>query len=410
MSLWLIPAVAVAGAAGAAQVLIAVDRALSPGGVWPVFGGGAESARNLLSVIAGSMVTSISLIFSVTMVVLQLASAQYSPRVLRSFIGDRVVQGVLGVYIATFVYALLVLPAVRNGEGAAEEFVPSLAVTGALVLALVSLGVFVRYIHHIAHSIRAVTVITTIAAETRAALESMYPDELGEEAPEEAVPPSGPATDVLHWNGEPGVLVAVDESALMEAAVEAGIVVSIVPMVGAFIPTASAVLEVSGPAGECSALLGCVSVGGERTMHQDAAFGFRQLVDIAERALSPGVNDPTTAVQAVDQLHDLLRRLGDRRFPSRTRLDESGAVRVIAPRLDWDDYVRLAFDEIRQYGSHSIQVVRRLHGAVDDLLAVVPASRRAALEQQRDLLAAAAAREFPDAPDEERAGEATLLS
>lgn len=410
MSLWIIPALGVVAAAALAAGLLAVDRRIPPGTAeWLRFNGGAESARNLLSVIAGSMVTSISLIFSVTMVVLQLASAQYSPRVLRSFIRDRLVQTVLAAYIATFVYCLLLLPRIgSNGNG--EDEVPALAVTVALALALGSLGLFVRYVHHIAHAIRAVTIINNVAVETRDALEEMYPETIGEEADRHVEQPAGPTTAVVTWDGEPGVLLAVDEGALLEAATEAGAVVELCRMVGEFVPSGSEVFHVWGEIPDRSALTECISLGAERTMHQDAAYGFRQIVDIAERALSPAVNDPTTAVQAVDQLHDLLRRLAQRHFPSHLRLDQSGQLRIIAPRFSWDDYVRLAFDEIRHYGGRSIQVTRRLTGAVEDLLTVTPEGRRPALEQQRELLSRASDREFLDAADREAARNGTLIS
>jgi uncharacterized membrane protein len=141
-------------------------------------------------------------------------------------------------------------------------------------------------------------------------------------------------------------------------------------------------------------LLKALTFGPERTLHQDTAFGFRQLVDIAERALSPGINDPTTAVQAIDQLHDLLRSLVRRRFPSASRKDETGALRLICPRPDWNSYVRLALDEVRQYGEGSIQVTRRLRFLLEDLLRVAPAFRRDELERQLALLEASAKRAF----------------
>lgn len=358
------------------------------------------------------MITSISLIFSVTMIVLQLASAQYSPRVLRTFIRDRLVQAVLGVYIATFVYSLLVLPKVRSGEGDQEAFVPAVAVSGSLWLALVSLGLFVRYIDHIAHSIRAVTLLSSVADETREAMARMYPDEIGSDADEEILDGLPPATSVLHSVDRAGVVVAVDEERLLRCAQEADVVVSLVPVVGEFVPANGALFEVHGDITEDAQqqIRQCVGLARERTMHQDPAFGFRQIVDIAERALSPGLNDPTTAVQAVDELHDLLRRLADRRFPSEARLDDTGALRVVAPRYGWDDYVGLAFDEIRHYGRGSIQVARRLRGALEDLLSVAPEHRRSALDRQLRLLKESARRDFPDDEDTRRAGDGALIS
>lgn len=412
-SLWFVPAVSVALGAALSFVLVAVDRGIGEErNAWYLFGGGPESARNLVSTIAAAMITSISLIFSVTMVVLQLASAQYSPRVLRTFIRDRLVQAVLGVYIATFVYSLLVLPEIRSELGNDPAFVPAVAVSASLGLALVSLALFVRYIDHIAHSIRAVTLLSAVAEETRATLTRMYPEQLGDDAHEEVLADLPEPTCVVESSERPGVVVAVDEDRLLRSACKADVVVRIVPMVGEFVPTNGTVFEVVGELGDNQRdeMRGCVGIARERTMHQDPGFGFRQIVDIAERALSPGVNDPTTAVQAVNELHDLLRRLVDRRFPSRARVDDHGALRVVAPRYAWDDYVELAFDEIRHYGRGSIQVARRMRGALDDLLAIAPAHRRPALERQLRLLTASTERDFPDEADTRRAQRGALIS
>ena len=407
MSLWFIPAVAVAGAVLVASVLIALDHRAPQARNWPLlFPGGPESARNLLSTIAAAIVTSISLIFTVTMVVLQLASAQYSPRVLRTFLRDRLVQSVLGVFIATFVYCLLVLPSVTAADGDEEAFVPALSVSVAVVLALLSLGFFVRYIDHIAHSIRAVTVLKAVGDETRGALDTLYPEEIGEDAPTERPPPAGPPSEVVTAR-RPGVIVTVDEDRLLALAVEWDLVVRIVPRVGDFVAEGSPVFEVwsTTPTSVGDDLLGCLSLGDERDIEQDAAFGFRQLVDVAERALSPGVNDPTTAAQAIDQLRDLLRRLATRRFPSPCRVDDRGALRVIAPRTSWDDYVALACEEIRLYAGRSLQVVRRLRGALTDVLEAAPESRRPPLRRQLQMLDALVAREFEDDGDRSRAGQ-----
>jgi uncharacterized membrane protein len=138
-----------------------------------------------------------------------------------------------------------------------------------------------------------------------------------------------------------------------------------------------------------------VFIAEERTPHQDPAFGFRQLVDIAERALSPGINDPSTAVQALDEIHDLLRTLAERRFPSPMRVDQDGTVRLVLPRPEFKAYVHLALDEIRYHGSRSIQVVRRLRSLLHDCIAAAPAERRACLEEQLALLDESARRDIP---------------
>ena len=139
-------------------------------------------------------------------------------------------------------------------------------------------------------------------------------------------------------------------------------------------------------------------------MHQDVGFGFRQLVDIAERALSPAINDPTTAVQCLDHLHDFLRRLVTRTFPSGSYLDGDGELRLVVPSARWEDYVSLAFDEVRQYGESSLQVSRRLHATIGDLLSIAPDERRAPLEDELRLLYESVGRSFPD-PEDRRIAE-----
>lgn len=401
MSLWVVPAAGVIFAVALATILVAADHRVgqSPWRALPLVEGGPESARTVLSVIAASMVTSISLIFSVTMVVLQLASAQYSPRVLASFIRDRLVQAVLAAYIGTFVYCLLVLPAVQEGQPGEPPFVPGLAVTAALGLALASLGLFVRYVHHVAHAIRAVTIINNVAAETRSAVEDMYPERMGHDATDEVEEPRGAPSVVITWPSPPGVLLAVDEDELLRLAITCDAMIEIRRGIGEFVTTDAPLFDVHGTVDDVEAVRACATVGKERTLHQDPAYGFRQIVDIAERALSPGLNDPTTAVQCIDQLHDLLRRLVDRRYPSALRVDDTATLRVIAPRFGWDDYVHLAFDEIRHYGGRSIQVTRRLSSVVEDLLPVAPPRRRPALQQQRELLRRSLLREFDDTAD-----------
>ncbi|MBW3615427.1 MAG: DUF2254 domain-containing protein, partial [Actinobacteria bacterium] len=209
-----------------------------------------------------------------------------------------------------------------------------------------------------------------------------------------------------------GVVVAVDEERLLTLASECDLVIRIVPTIGEFVAEGERVLEVwsDGRDFDDHKLLGCVAFATERTIEQDAAFGFRQIVDIAERALSPGVNDPTTAAQAIDQLHDLLRRLARRQFPSELRADEHGQLRAISPRLSWDDYVGLAFDEIRLYSARSLQVKRRLRGAVTKLLDMAPPARKAALERQLRLLDESAEREFEDDQDRSRARQPANFS
>ncbi len=394
--MWFIPGAFAVGATIAAFVLVWVDHLIDqsmPGELSGVlFAGGPDSARLVLSTIAAAMLSFTALVFTVTMLVLQLASGQLSPRVMRTFLRDRTTQTVLGLFVATFLYSLLVLREVRTPVDGGS-FVPSIAVTVAYLLLVASVGAFVFYIHHMAQAIRAVSVLRSVGDETRATIERLYPDpfEGVAESPIPGLPTRAPDQLVIQEQ-TPGVITAVDEERLVEIAREHALTVALPYQVGDFVPQGAPLLALwfraDGPPDTTlvSRLVGTVQIGQERTMTQDAAFGFRQIVDIAERALSPGVNDPTTAVQALDQIHDLLRRLAVRRFPSSFSLDDRGDVLLHLPRPRWPDYVALALDEIRQYGSGSIQITRRLRHLLLDVQTVAPAAREEPIARQLQLL------------------------
>ncbi|HYO58394.1 DUF2254 domain-containing protein [Archangium sp.] len=399
-SYWLVPALCMAATIGLSNAAQAIDAHLPQHQhAWYLFRGGPEGARSVLSAVASSMMTFAGLVFSVTILVLQQASNQFSPRVLRTFLKDRQSQLALGIFVGTFVYALLTLRNVRGTAGGMEAHVPSLSVWLAVVLVLLCVSAFIFYIHHVAQSIRAVVILTRIRDETRHTLERMYPEGVGQDTEEARLErPAGSPSLLVTYPGTSGVLVAVDEEQLFSCAREAGVTLALVPLVGDFVPHGGTLFDVWGEASELDveALLESLSIGPERTLQQDTAFGFRQLVDVAERALSPGINDPTTAIQAIDQLHELLRRMVGRRFPTSARKDEEGTLRLICPRPDWSSYVRLAVDEVRRYGEGSLQVARRLRFMLEDLLRVAPAFRRDELERQLSLLEASVERAFTD--------------
>jgi uncharacterized membrane protein len=404
-SLWFVPAAFAFGATVAALVLVPLDRLIDEHVAGDLsgllFAGGPESARLVLSTIAAAMLSFTALVFTVTMLVLQLASSQLSPRVMRTFLRDRVNQSVLGLFVATFLYSLLVLREVRTPT-TGSSFVPAISVTVAYLLLVASVGAFVYYIHHMAQAIRAVSVLRSVGDETRAAISRQYAEEIGDE-PEAKAPalPERIPDHILVLDREPGVVTSVDDDQLAALAREHDLTVDFLHLVGDFVPHGAPLLAVwSRSAGAPPAelptdqLASTVEIGLERTMTQDIAFGFRQIVDIAERALSPGINDPTTALQGLDQLHDLLRLLAVRRIPSPVRLDEDGAILLRVPRPDWGDYVALAIDEIRQYGSGSIQITRRLRSLLLDLQAVAPTSRQGPISRQLRLLEAGLAQAF----------------
>ncbi len=302
--LWAVPAMCVLLALGLAQALVAVDRRLQRGGsrAW-TFGAGPDGAREVLSAITTSMITFTGLVFSITIVVLQLTSSQFSPRVLRTFLRDRVTQLALGVFVATFVYAVMVLRTVRGTSD--EAFVPALATTVGLALLLASVAMFVAYIHHVATTIQVSSIIDRIGRDTRAAIDRRHPAG-GDRPPATAGSRSTVGARAVLPAPRAGVLVRLDEPALVQLAAEADVVLRVRLRLGEHVPEGGPLLEVTGDAQRLDAetVLRAVRLARNRTLEQDVAFGFRQLVDIADRALSPGINDPTTAVQVLDELHD----------------------------------------------------------------------------------------------------------
>ncbi len=382
---WLIPVVCTVLAIGLGLGLIALDRMTQYSLQLPfVISSGVDGARAVLSAIAGSMITFTGLVFSITIVTLQLTSSQFSPRVLRTFLRDRFSQLTLGIFIATFVYAMVVLRSIRSSDDQVDEFVPQLGVNLAFLFVIASVVVFLLYIHHIAQSIRVATIISSIATDTRALIERRYPPELDEGQAAEHRDSDGlvgPSRVVAA--ARPGVIMVVDDAMLARLAERSGSTVHLLRAIGEFVPAGAALLRVFGEdAPPDKRLRAEIVLGEERTADQDVGFGLRQLVDIASKALSPGVNDPTTAIQVIDQLHDLLRRLATRPLPPLRRTTSEGRLAVLVPTPDFETYLVLAVEEITHYGSGSARVHNRLRGMLRDLhSAALPAHHEAIARQ-----------------------------
>lgn len=384
---WAVPSACAAVSVLLALAAVRLDH-LRPSGRRLVFGAGPDGAREVLSDITTAMITFTGLVFSITVVVLQLTSSQFSPRALRTFLRDRQTQLALGVFIATFVYSILVLRTVDSRSS--DEFVPAIATTVALALLLASVALFVVFIHHIATAIQVSSIISSIGAETRRTLDRRFPADASSDRSPGPAPAlvAGPTRRLLAAPRS-GVVAAFDEDRLVALAHEADAVVRTEARLGDFVPEGAPLLELllaretddeEGP--DAGPFLGAVRQQRDRTMDQDVAFGFRQLVDVAERALSPGVNDPTTAVQALDQIHDLLRRLATRPLEEGRRTDEDGVLRWVRPAETLDGFLSLALCEVEQYGADSLPVCHRIDALLADLLA-------AALPQHRPAVVAA---------------------
>lgn len=364
---WVVPAACSLGAIGLALGMETLDKRIGYTGIaFLLFPGPPEGARSFLGAIIGSMISFTALVFSITVVALVLTSGQFSPRVLQGFLRDRTIQWSLGIFVATFVYAMTVIRTVLGTNGAGA-FVPRFAVTAAFLLVLLSVGTFVYYIHHITNMIRVSSIITRIGEEARRLLEARYP----------AGPPPAPPEPVI---GAPativpaprhGVVVSVNEARIVERASREERLVVLVPRIGDFVPAGGPLFAVHGGDAPPDWVCECVALDNERTIEQDLAFGFRQLVDIAEKALSPGVNDPTTACQAIDVMHDLLRRLATRPLPTGRHADADGQVRLVVPQYDFADLLTVAVAEIWHYGQSSTQVPERLAILLSDLRSAV---------------------------------------
>lgn len=412
-SLWYRPALMTLGAVILAFLMLRVDEFLLADTnlhTWWVFEGGVEGARGVLSAIAGTMMTVVTTAFSITMVTLQLSSSQYSPRILRGFTGDRGNQLVLGIFIATFVYCLLVLRSVRSEVEDVETFVPAMSITVALLLAFVCIGSLIYFFHHATRTIQASVIINNTANDTFGLIDGFLDVQSNEKRSERSESLLDRLPVVATVLAEhPGYLRGVNDSRLIEVAQKHDLLLTMHPRVGDHIFTGSSLMTVQqfttpdldddedeerddalltrlqeavvnatspdtadrttrdgqdaqkDPYEEIAdALRGAFTVGIERTLNEDVLFGFQQLADIGLRALSPGVNDPTTAMLCIDQLGEGLIRVQDADDRPTVAVDEDGTSRVIYQHTPFEMFLTISFKHIRHYGSGDPFVCRHL--------------------------------------------------
>jgi uncharacterized membrane protein len=388
-SFWFLPGLMAAGAIALSFVLTRFDAAVDDHTYrrleW-IYLFGPEGARAILSAIASSMITVAGLTFSITMLTLQLASSQFGPRLLRNFLRDRGNQLVLGTFIATFVYCLLVLRTVKGVEG--SSFVPHISVAVGILLSIASLAVLIYFIHHTAHSIRVESILASLAAETGAAIDRLFPERLGQEPPATAAPEpplaaGDAATARLIRPQRSGYLQLVDGEALMSRAVALDIVVRLAVAPGAFV-TPDDVLMTAAPGARidetaADGLRATLVIGDERTPTQDVAFSIRRIVEITQRALSASVNDPTTAIYCIDRLGEVVARLVGRQVPASHRFDPDGHLRVLTEPVSFGALAQEAFAAVARYGMADADVVRALLRTLDRLAERMPLAERGML-------------------------------
>lgn len=402
-TLWFVPSVVAAGYIALAEGLVRVDAAMHVRNAW-VFDGGAQAARTVLSVIAGSLITVAGVTFSVTMIVLQLTSSQFSPRVLRSYLGDRVAQLTIGSFIGIFAYCLLALRSIGNSGGTG---VPRLTVTVASVLALLALAMLIVFIHHIAQLAQASELTARLGRQTLTAIDRLYPDRFGRSAREEVAD-----SLVARWRADasprlvlpaaPGFVQLVDLSRLSSGLSEPRPRVHILVAAGDFAYVDEPIAEVwpestSDESGLDELVRSSVIVSSERDIEQDAHFGIRQLTDIALRAISPSVNDPTTAATCIAYLRSVLTRLAARNFPSGARRDRPDAEPLVVRRRSFAEYLD-CLAEIGRCAGGDARIAR-------DLLAALSAIGEAAIAADAEERAEAA-QEIAEAVGEQALAEA----
>ena len=368
-SLWFLPTLIVLGSGVLAVAFIELDSRLSFKLLtnFPrLFGAGAEGSRGMLSSIAGSMITVASVTFSITIVALSQASSQYSSRILRNFMRDRGNQAVLGVFLGVFTYCLFVLRAIRGGDEG--QFIPSLSVFGALVLALVAIGFLIFFIHHVASLLQASNVIAAAAHETVQTIDRLFPESLRDDGSE---PAAGPESNnlleqerqIIIPAPKTGYIQSHDEEAFFDLACSSQSVFRMHVGIGEFAAFDSPLVSVYSSSFMDEKLVKNIqatySINSLRTIEQDAGFGIRQIVDIALKALSPGVNDTTTAVTCIDYLTAINLRLANRRI-AHALVFEDGRLRVIVKGPSFERFVGESFDEIRANARGNATVILRL--------------------------------------------------
>lgn len=426
-SFWFIPALGIVLAVAASAVMLALSSELieAQAHLPLIFGGGPEGARGMLQAIAGSVTTVAGVVFSITIVALQLTSTQFSPRVLRNFMRDRPTQVTLAVFMATIVYALLVLRTIRSpGPNGEATFVPGLAVTGALLLAFVSLGMLIFFIHHIGVRIQASSIIEAVTVETLTTLDGvshrfdqLRREEGARQGAEGRVAganggvagakaaPGGPDEGRDEGAGgrpvtarDSGYLQYLEIGGLLHVAAERDLLISCAVPPGGWVQQDAPLFHCNGAGagGEVTDdqladwLVDKAALGSQRSMQQDVGFGIQQLVDVAVKALSPGINDPTTATQCIDRLTQLLVAVGTRQDPPEVIRDDDGAARLVVRFPGFDALLGQAVEQIRHYGAGAPVVVRHVAISLGILQSALPPQRHAAIRREATRLAFAA--------------------
>lgn len=390
-SLWIWPAVSIPAALIAVSLLTRYEYAI--GSQTNI---SAETVRAVMSTIAASTFTLVVLVSSAVLLAVQLASAQLTPRIIAMVYRNPYQKSAFALFLFTFTFSVSVLARI-------EDSAPRIASYVAAYGFLLNLALFILFIDNIGKMLRPSSAVRAVALSGRSVIRTVYPSLLQKDsaaaAPIEAISDEQPRVVLSTVDG---AVLAFDMRGLVALAQRSNCLIELVPEVGQFIAVDDPLFRIyqGGDGIADSSLRNSVAVGAERTPEQDPLFAFRILVDIASKALSPAINDPTTAVLAIDQIHHLLRDIGKRYLAEGSEVDRNGQICFVYRTPNWEDFVLLGTTEIRQYGRDSIQVQRRLRAMLKDLVETLPARRAPILERELALLATSSRRTFPDLDDQ----------
>jgi uncharacterized membrane protein len=378
-ALWVVPFSAIVLELIVYRVLNALDDMLG----WQLERISASGAQSLLETVITMNLSFVVFTFGSLLVAIQVASGQLTPRIIATtLLRNDVVRYTVGLFVFTLLFAI----SVRNRiEGSGDQLV--ILVAG--VLGVVSMAAFLYLIDYAARLLRPIGILSRIGEDGLAVIEAVYPEpRQGPSQPHIKSPTTGMPSRIVHHAGKSEVILSVNIRTLLAESQKANAVVRLIPVVGDFVGKGDPLFALYGDVSGLNEniLVSCISFGIERTLEQDPTFAFRIVLDIALKALSPAINDPTTAVLAIDQLHRLLRSVGQRHLRTDNITDEWGKLRVIFRTPNWEDFVNLACTELRRYGGDSIQVVRRLRAMIENLILSLAEDRRAALQAQLALL------------------------
>jgi uncharacterized membrane protein len=398
-ALWLVPLVALV----LEQVAINLIFVVGPWLTWiPQYTMPASGATQILDTVEALAFSFTVFTFGSLLVAIQIASGQLTPRIIATaLLRNNVIRLTVGLFIFTFLFSV-------GTQARVDTTVPRLALTLTVILGIASIMMFLFLIDYTARLLRPINILWRIGEQGMEVIESVYPDLFSaRNSRRDQCSSLGPAERTITHQRTSAIVLAVNIGFLVTAAQEAGGIIEFVPRVGDFVAVGQPLFRLYGDAAKLDDRIafGQVAFGSERTIEQDALFAFRVIVDVAIKALSPAINDPTTAVLAIDQLSRLLRLAGQRHLHNNALYGSDGRLRLIFPTPDWNDFVQLAFSEIRIYGAGNFQIARRLRAMIEDLEANLPQTRQPALQRELALLDHALEKHYPISADLELARE-----